>query len=310
MNKLIVITGPTAIGKTDLSISIAQQFPSAIVSGDAMQIYRGMDIGTGKVTNAEKSGIPHYMLDIRNPDEPFSVAAFQKEARRSIATIHDQGKIPILVGGSGLYLQAILYDYTFSDRKRHAGMTEKLEERLKKEGNEVLYQELVEIDPEQAKSIHPNNIRRVIRALETYYTTGKTMTERHQSQSDAPLYDAFMIGLAMEREELYNRINERVDKMFESGLLTEAEHLYSQGYADTQAMKAIGYKEIISYLEGETTLEAAKEILKQNSRRYAKRQYTWFKNKMDIHWYQMETSDAQKQTEQIIHDCRSFLERA
>lgn len=310
MEKIIVIAGPTAIGKTDLSIQLAEQFPSEIVSGDAMQVYRGMDIGTGKVTNTEQRSIPHYMLDIRNPDEPFSVAAFQQEARQCIANIHQKGKTPILVGGSGLYIQAILYDYTFSNEERHSGMTKKLEDRLQCEGNEVLYKELQEIDPEQAATIHPNNIRRVIRALEVYYTTGKTMTERHQSQSNTPLYDIHMIGLEMDREVLYSRINARVDQMFDLGLLEEVKTLYKKRYVDTQAMKAIGYKEIIPYLENESTLEAVKETLKQNSRRYAKRQYTWFKNKMDIHWYQMETNDALERTTQIIRDCQAFIQRA
>lgn len=285
MKNVIVIVGPTAVGKTKLSIQLANYFDAEIISGDSMQVYKGMDIGTGKVTELEKEEIPHYMLDIKHPDEPFSVADYQTCVQHYIEEINVNNKLPILVGGSGLYIQAVLYDYNFSNRRRDESITKRLEERLEVEGKEALYQELIQIDKEQAEKIHPNNYRRVIRALEIYETTGLTMTETHRKQNNQARYNHILIGLEMERESLYNQINERVDQMVEQGLIEEVTSLYKKGYQQCQSMQAIGYKEIIPYVKGEMDLDRAIELLKRNSRRYAKRQYTWFKNKMDIKWY-------------------------
>ena len=287
MEKVIVIVGPTAVGKTKLSIDLATTLQTEIISGDSMQVYKGMDIGTGKITASEMSGIPHFMLNIREPDEAFSVAEYQKEVQQSITTINQRGKTPILVGGSGLYIQAVLYDYVFSERKRDEDLTKALEARLETEGNDALYQELMAVDPAQASHIHPNNKRRLIRALEVYQSTGKTMTELHKQQNNQPKYEHYIIGLEMERKTLYNQINHRVDQMVHHGLVEEVRTLYNQGYEATQAMKAIGYKEIIPYIKGETDSDTAVDLLKRNSRRYAKRQYTWFKNKMNIDWYNL-----------------------
>ncbi len=310
MEKVIVIVGPTAVGKTKLSIELAEHFNTEIISGDSMQVYTGMDIGTGKVTEKEKRDISHYMIDIKHPDEPFSAAEYQKAVQLYIQEINQRENIPILVGGSGLYIQSVLFDYDFSERKRNIEITKNLEKRLKEEGNDALYKELRCIDKEQAEKIHPNNYRRVIRALEIYESTGLTMSEFHKKQTSSSNYNHFIIGLEMERKTLYNQINTRVDQMIEQGLIDEVNNLYKEGYADCQSMKAIGYKEIIPYLKGEIDLNTAIDTLKRNSRRYAKRQYTWFKNKMDIKWYIIHPSKSQPLPE-IIQDIENnFLLKA
>lgn len=291
MKNVIVIVGPTAVGKTKLSIELAHCFHAEIISGDSMQVYKGLDIGTGKVTKQEKNGIPHFMLDIKQPDESFSAAEYQTLVQKYIEEINDREKVPILVGGSGLYIQSVLYDYNFSNRKRDIQITKKLEKRLEEEGNQALYEELKQLDQEQAEKIHPNNYRRVIRALEVYETTGLTMTEIHKKQKNSPRYNHIIIGLEMDRKTLYNQINKRVDQMVAEGLIEEVAYLYEEGYENCQSMNAIGYKEIIPYVKGEVDLDTAVETLKRNSRRYAKRQYTWFKNQMDVEWFDITPSN-------------------
>ncbi|HIV75068.1 MAG TPA: tRNA (adenosine(37)-N6)-dimethylallyltransferase MiaA [Candidatus Pseudogracilibacillus intestinigallinarum] len=286
--KVIVIVGPTAIGKTDLSIQLAKELQTEIISGDSMQVYKGMDIGTGKITKEEMADIPHYMLNIRQPNEDFSVATFKELVEEHIKVINEKGKIPIIVGGTGLYIQAVLFDYQFSEQKRDEKFTKELENLLEREGNIALHEKLKKVDPIQASKIHPNNYRRVIRALEVFESTGKTMTERHKTQNKTSKYDYVLIGLEMNRDKLYDRINRRVEKMVQDGLVEEVRALYDKGFSDTQAMKAIGYKEIIPYLEQEMSLDEAVSILQRNSRRYAKRQYTWFKNQMDVTWFDAE----------------------
>ena len=286
--KVIVIVGPTAIGKTDLSIQLAKELQTEIISGDSMQVYKGMDIGTGKITKEEMADIPHYMLNIRQPNEDFSVATFKELVEEHIKVINEKGKIPIIVGGTGLYIQAVLFDYQFSEQKRDEKFTKELENLLEREGNIALHEKLKKVDPIQASKIHPNNYRRVIRALEVFESTGKTMTERHKTQNKTSKYDYVLIGLEMNRDKLYERINRRVEKMVQDGLVEEVRALYDKGFSDTQAMKAIGYKEIIPYLEQEMSLDEAVSILQRNSRRYAKRQYTWFKNQMDVTWFDAE----------------------
>lgn len=300
MNKVIVIVGPTAVGKTKLSIDIAKYLQTEVISGDSMQVYIGMDIGTGKVTEAEMENIPHYMLDIKQADETFSVAEFKSHVEEHIASINDKGLIPIIVGGSGLYIQAVLYDYQFSDRKRDETITKRLEAELAEIGNDKLHERLEKIDPTQAAKIHPNNFRRVIRALEVYESTGKTLTELQSEQKNEAQYDHLLIGLEMERALLYEQINARVDGMIEAGLVEEVQKLYDAGYEDTQAMKAIGYKEIIPYIKKEISLETAVDTLKRNSRRYAKRQYTWFKNQLNVHWFTLNNSNEEAQKKQIF----------
>lgn len=305
--KVIAIVGPTAVGKTKLSISIAKEYHGAIISGDSMQVYQGMDIGTAKITAEEMQGIPHYMIDIKNPDEAFSAADFKKHVNMYIETITADGMLPIIVGGSGLYIQAALYNYNFPSHKKDETVTKRLENELHTKGIDPLYARLKKIDPKQAAKIHPNNHRRVIRALEIYETTGTTMSEYQELQElDSP-YDIKLIGLEMERETLYTRINQRVDSMIEQGLLEEVNRLYIQGYGDTQAMRAIGYKEFIPYLRGEQSLEDAICLLKRNSRRYAKRQYTWFRNKMNVTWYSISSDTINEKFRNILDDLAGFL---
>ncbi|MBP2077737.1 tRNA (adenosine(37)-N6)-dimethylallyltransferase MiaA [Oceanobacillus polygoni] len=282
---VVAIMGPTAVGKTKLSIELAKRFNGEIISGDSMQVYKGLDIGTAKIKQEEMQGIPHHMLDIKDPNEEFSAADFKEHVQQYIAEITARGKLPIIVGGSGLYIQAALYDYNFSERKRDPLLSKKMEEMVESQGIMPLYHRLEQIDPEQAKKIHPNNHRRVIRALEIYETTGMTMSEYENNQVMESPYNPILIGLEMPRELLYERINARVDQMITEGLITEVKTLYDKGYACCQSMKAIGYKEWTSYFKGEQSLEQSIELLKRNSRRYAKRQYTWFKNKMDVSWY-------------------------
>lgn len=306
MEKVIIIVGPTAVGKTKLSIDLAKRLATEVISGDSMQVYKEMDIGTGKVTQHEMAGIPHHMLDILEPNEDFSVAAYQTMVQETITKVNEQDKVPLLVGGSGLYIQAVLYDYAFSEQKRDEALTKRLEARLEQEGNTALYEELQQADPEHALSIHPNNKRRLIRALEVYYSTGKTVADIRTEQKDEPKYDYYIIGLEMDREALYNQINHRVDQMIENGLVAEVRRLYEQGYEHTQAMKAIGYKEMIPFIKGETDLETAVNLLKRNSRRYAKRQYTWFKNKLKINWYDLSKAKYDTIVNEIVTDLTSL----
>lgn len=298
---IIAIIGPTAVGKTDLSIEIAKRFNGEVISGDAMQVYKGMDIGTAKILREEMQGVPHHLLDIKEPDEEYSAADFKFHVQKLVQEISEKGRLPIIVGGSGLYIQAALFDYNFPDIKRDEERTEQLEKQVQEEGIEKIYKRLQQVDPKQAEKIHPNNHRRVIRALEIYETTGKSKSEWEMEQTFESPYNIIFIGLEMERKQLYDRINQRVDHMLEKGLLDEVKSLYDQGFKDTQAMRAIGYKEFISYLEGKQSLNKAIEQLKQNSRRYAKRQYTWFRNKLDIDWYAV-TPDSKAQKFKMIFD--------
>jgi tRNA dimethylallyltransferase len=300
--KLLVIIGPTAVGKTKLSIEMAKRYNGEIISGDSMQIYRGMDIGTAKIKKDEMEGIPHYLIDIKEPFENFSVAEFQLLVRAKIGEIAKKGKLPIIVGGTGLYIQSVIYDYQFSDVPGDESYRLKLEERVKKIGNEALYKELLEVDPGSASQIHQNNVRRVIRALEIFHLTGKTMQEFQSIQQPDLLYNTAIVGLSMEREKLYERINYRVDLMMEEGLIEEVKGLYQRGLRDCQSIQAIGYKEMYAYLEGRVPLEEAIENLKQNSRRYAKRQLTWFRNKMEVSWFDMtNVEDTSKKITEISH---------
>lgn len=307
MKKVLSIVGPTAVGKTALSIQLAKQFSAEIISGDSMQVYKGMDIGTGKITHEEMQGITHYMLDIKEPNESFSVAEFKERVEHYIDVIHKQNKLPIIVGGTGLYIQSVLYDYHFSDRKRNETISKRLEQHVKEHGVDELYERLQQIDPEQAEKIHPNNYRRVIRALEIYETTGLTMSQYHKQQKKEAKYDYLIIGLEMERTLLYEKINRRVDEMIEIGLVDEVKSLYNQGLENSQAMKAIGYKELIPYFNGKQTLEQSIQLLKHNTRRYAKRQFTWFKNKMNVEWFDVTNNESvleqiSARVEEFLHD--------
>ncbi|PGC33494.1 tRNA (adenosine(37)-N6)-dimethylallyltransferase MiaA [Bacillus pseudomycoides] len=293
--KVAVIIGPTAVGKTKLSIDLAKALNGEIISGDSMQIYRTMDIGTAKVTMEEMEGIPHYMIDIKNPEDSFSVAEFQELVRGHIREITERGKLPIIVGGTGLYIQSVLYDYQFTDEAGDPVYREGLEKLATKHGVEYVHEKLREVDPESASRIHANNVRRVIRALEIFHTTGQKMSDQLEKQENELLYDVSLIGLTMDREMLYDRINLRVDLMVKQGLLQEVNALYENGVRDCQSIQAIGYKELYNYFEGHVSLEEAIMQLKTNSRRYAKRQLTWFRNKMDVTWF--DVTDGEKTAE-------------
>jgi tRNA dimethylallyltransferase len=299
--KLVVIIGPTAVGKTKLSIALAKRLNGEIISGDSMQIYKGMDIGTAKIKPEEMEGIPHHLLDIKEPWESFSVVEFQQLARSHIHEISARGRLPMIVGGTGLYIQSVIYDYQFSAAPSDEAYRRQLRKIAEEKGEETLHEKLKAIDPESAERIHPHNLRRVIRALEIYHCTGKTMTEWQRGQTKQLVYDAAIVGLTMEREQLYRRINERVEQMLAEGLLEEARALYDRGIRDCQSVQAIGYKELYDYFDGRVSLEEAIEQLKQNSRRYAKRQLTWFRNQMPVQWFDM--TDAAKfveKTEEIF----------
>ena len=304
----MVLIGPTAVGKTKMSIELAKAFNGEIISGDSMQIYRKMDIGTAKISSSEMEGIPHHLIDIKDPHESFSVAEFQELVREKIIEISSRGKLPMIVGGTGLYIQSVLYDYHFSEAPSDEEFRINLEKLVEKEGSQYLHNQLVNIDPESAKKIHPHNVRRVIRALEVYHCTGKTMTELQKTQQPELLYDAAMIGLTMDREKLYGRINKRVDIMLQEGLMNEVEGFYEQGLRDCQSIQAIGYKELYEFFEGSISFENAVENLKQNSRRYAKRQLTWFHNKMDVKWFDMTDVEIPDTFFKKIDEISSYVE--
>jgi len=298
--KLVVLIGPTAVGKTKMSIELAKRLDAEIISGDSMQIYRGMDIGTAKITPAEMQGIPHHLIDIKDPEDSFSVAEFQQLVRPLIREITRRRKLPMIVGGTGLYIQSVLYDYQFTDAPSDEGYRQKLRKFVEENGEMALFHMLKAVDEESAARIHPRNVRRVIRALEIYHCTGKTMSEWQKTQTPELLYDAAIIGLTMEREQLYRRINERVEQMIANGLLDEVKALYDRGLRDCQSIQAIGYKELYAYFAGAISLEEAIEQLKQNSRRYAKRQLTWFRNKLPVRWFDMTDSEKFDETRDEI----------
>lgn len=287
MDKLIVIVGPTAVGKTALSLALAQAVDGEIVSGDSMQIYRRLNIGTAKATPTEQAQAPHHMIDIAEPTETYSAARFVQEAQQAIAEITARGKVPILVGGTGFYVQALLGDKPLAavDDIQDDAFTEKWTQIAHDEGEAVLRDALRKADAVSEARILPGQIRRLVRALLVSDHTGKPFSE--QKPEPQRLYDAFIIGLTTDRQVLYERINQRVDAMMTQGILAEAEIAMALP-ADSTARKAIGYKELFGYLTGDESLEQATETLKQASRRYAKRQMTWFNNQFtDIHWFDL-----------------------
>ena len=279
--EVVAIVGPTASGKTALSIALAKALDGEVINGDAMQVYRGLDIGTAKITTEEMEGIPHHLLSFLAPTESFSVADFQQLAREKIKEITARGKKPIIVGGTGLYVQAALYDFRFTEQKIDEALRQELYAMLEAQGPQHMHNLLAAQDAQTAATIHPNNTRRVIRALEMLHQ-GTTKSDEAKQQGDTALYDATIIGLDLPRDVLYDRINARVDHMMALGLEQEVRALYDAGIRDVQAIQAIGYKELYAYFDGHMTKQEALEALKQNSRRYAKRQLTYFRNKMDI----------------------------
>lgn len=284
--EVVAIVGPTASGKTALSIELAKKYNGEIINGDSMQIYRGLDIGTAKITEEEMEGVPHHLLSFKEPTESFSVADYQKLVRAKIAEIQACGKLPIIVGGSGLYVQAVLYDFQFTEEQVDEVARKAYYAELEKLGPEAMHAKLKKLDPQTAETIHPNNTRRVIRALEMIELSGVSKASEAQNRGEVPLYNHVIIGLGqnMSREVLYDRINRRVDIMMEKGLLEEVKGLWQQNIRGVQSIQAIGYKELYDYLDGRCSLEEAIDSLKRNSRRYAKRQLTYFRNKMDVYF--------------------------
>ncbi len=301
---LIVIAGPTASGKTALSVELAKRLGGEIVSADSMQIYKYMNIGTAKPTEEEKQGIPHYMMDFKEPSENFSVADYCDMAHKVIEDIHKRGKLAIVVGGTGLYIDSLVNNVDFSDGEADTEIRAELEDMAMRLGNEAVHAELMKIDPETAEKYHPNNLRRIIRAIEFYKTTGMTLSA-HAKIEKPSRYDCIYFCIDWEREVLYDRINRRVDIMIEDGLLDEVSALLKKGYdKNLTAMQGIGYKEFYSYFDGSASLDETLELIKMNSRRYAKRQLTWFRRNKDIHW--LSAGEALSEAIKIIEDKNSF----
>ncbi len=292
MNRIIVIVGPTASGKTNLSIELAKRMNGEIISADSMQIYKYMDIGTAKPTEEEMQGIKHYLIDEVLPSEDFNVVRFKELAEKYIENILEKGKQPIVVGGTGLYISSLINNINFSESESDWEYRETLKKEAEELGPEHLHKKLQEVDPESALNIHPNNIKRVIRALEVYYQTQKPISYHNEiSRSIAPKYEFILIGLTTDRQALYERINRRVDIMVENGLVDEVKKLVDLGYADSIiSMQGIGYKEILEFLRNNSTLEQAIENIKQGTRRYAKRQITWFKRINGIKWFNIDNT--------------------
>ena len=285
------------------SVSLAEALHGEVISGDSMQIYRTMDIGTAKVTEEEMQGIIHHMIDIKNPDETFSVSEFQKEVRHYIDTID----MPIVVGGTGLYIKGALYDYTFEETEsKH----DEIKAKYAHYTNEELHQYLASFDPQSALDLHPNNRQRVLRAIEIYEESGKRKSDILEAQEHKPVYDIYFVGLTLPRPILYERINKRVDLMIEQGLEEEVKKIYDSGLSrNAQSMKAIGYKEWFDYFEGSKTKEQVIEEIKKHSRNYAKRQYTWFNNQFDVHWYNVNLEDFDSTIHQVLKDIEEWYEK-
>lgn len=282
---LLVLVGPTAVGKTALSLALAEQFGGEIVSGDSMQVYRRMDIGTAKATPEERARAPHHLIDIKEPHEPFSVAEFQELARATIADIGRRGRLPILVGGTGLYVESLIYNFEFAETVTDEAFREQQRAYAQTHGAEALLHKLRDIDPETAGRLHANDERRIIRALEIFHTTGSRMSDILKAQKRESPYRLCLIGLTMDRELLYRRIGERIDMMLQQGLVAEVRRLLNEGCpAHATSMQGLGYKEIVPYLQDRLSIEEAVEWLKRDTRRYAKRQLSWFRHMKEIEW--------------------------
>lgn len=299
--KLIVIVGPTAVGKTSLAIRIAKHVNGEVINGDSMQVYRGLDIGTAKVTEQEKEGVPHHLIDILDVAAPYTANNFKEDAELAISLIQQKGKIPILAGGSGLYIEGLLYDMQFGRVGEDPMYRSKLQKQLDEEGPEVVWKKLNQLDPVAAAALHVNNSRRVIRALESIQISGKLFSEQKEQQKEKR-YDVLVIGLTVDRQFLYQRINDRVDQMIEEGLVEEAKMLFElDNVENSQSHKGIGYKEWFPYFEGKVSFECATEKVKQNSRKYAKRQLTWFRNRMDeIKWFNLNEPYSEEEIDKIV----------
>lgn len=284
MKPMVVLTGPTAVGKTELSIQLAQKLDGEIISADSMQIYQKMDIGTAKIRKEEMDGIPHHLIDVLDPSEEFNVARFQEMAKDALAGIYRRGRIPLIVGGTGFYIQGLLYDIDFTKEEQDFRYRENLQKKAKEEGAQAIHKMLQAVDPASAQKIHPNNIKRVIRALEFYHLNGWKISEHNEQESrkESPYRFAYFV-LNQNRTTLYERINHRVDLMLEAGLVEEVRRLKEAGYGkNLVSMQGIGYKEVLDYLDGKMTLEETADQIKKDTRHFAKRQLTWFGREKEV----------------------------
>ena len=286
MRPLIIITGPTAVGKTALSVRLAKAIGGEIISADSMQVYRHMDIGSAKIKKEEMDGVPHYLIDVLDPEEEFNVTVFQKMAKEAVEEIYSHGHIPIVAGGTGFYIQALLYDIDFTENGEDTSIRMELEKLGQERGAEYLHNLLRDIDPDSAEEIHENNMKRVIRAIEYYRQTGERISEHNKREREKKSpYDFLYYVVNTDRARLYERIDRRVDLMLEQGLVEEVMHLKDMGLTrDMVSMQGLGYKEILDYLQGICTLEEAIYVLKRDTRHFAKRQITWFKRERDVRW--------------------------
>lgn len=294
---LVILTGPTAVGKSALSIALAKAIGGEIVSADSMQVYRHMDIGSAKIRSEEMAGVPHHLIDVLDPTEAFNVVVFQELAEHALAEIYRRGHIPILVGGTGFYIQALLYDIDFTENDEDTALRHSLEELAHREGTEALYERLRAVDPASCESIHANNVKRVIRAIEFYEKTGKRISDHNKEQQEnvSPYRFAYFV-LNDDRERIYQNIDRRVDQMLAQGLVEEVQSLRKMGcHRGMVSMQGLGYKEILSYLEGEITLEEAVYLIKRDTRHFAKRQLTWFRREKEVIWVQKNDFDQNSQ---------------
>ena len=304
---LIILTGPTAVGKTKASIGLAKAIGGEIISADSMQVYRKMDIGSAKIRPEEMEGVRHYLIDVLDPAEEFNVVLFQQMAKQAMNEIYANGHIPIVVGGTGFYIQALLYDIDFTQEEEDNSIRTELETIVKEKGAEYLHHMLQEIDAKSAESIHANNVKRVVRAIEYYRQTGQPISEHNERerQKESPYAFAYFV-LMDERQRLYERIEKRIDLMIEEGLLNEVKALYEEGYTrDMVSMQGLGYKEILDYLDGKLTLDEAIYILKRDTRHFAKRQITWFKREKDACW--INKSAFQYDEDRILDEMLTIL---
>jgi len=304
MNKLlplVVLVGPTAVGKTEVGIRVAKKTGGEVISGDSMQVYKYMDIGTAKPSPEEMSGIPHHMIDIIDPAEDFNVARFQEQVEKIIIDITDRGKIPIMVGGTGLYVRAVIDHYDFTPPGEDVGKRKDLLKLVEAHGNKYLINILRKVDPVSAERIHPNDTRRLVRALEVYQSTGRPISDFQYSAGMPAKYNLAYYGLTMDRQKLYERIEKRVDIMIARGLVDEVKRLVERGYGpQNTAMQALGYKEIVDYLDGRFSLEEAVELIKRDTRRFAKRQLTWFRRDSRIRWIEVEKFNSPEEIAEKI----------
>lgn len=304
---LIVLTGPTAVGKTSLSIRLAKAVNGEIISADSMQVYRGMDIGTAKIKCEEMQGVRHVLIDEYEPDETFNVMVFQKRAKEAIEDMYARGKIPVLVGGTGFYIQSVLYNIQFEKEERDNGCRQGLEQLVKEKGARFLWEKLKAVDEESAHAIHENNVKKVIRALEFYEQTGEKISVHNEREKkrESPYQFAYFV-LDMPRQMLYERVDRRIDEMLEIGLVDEVAGLRQKGYGrELVSMQGLGYKEIFDYLDGKVTLEEAVYRLKRDTRHFAKRQLTWFRREREVQWIKRNSdSNEDELLEQILKICK------